>query len=356
MANLLLHIGMPKAGSSSIQMALDEGRAVLAAHGVGYLSLGKNHSSLFEALYGTLPDRRRLRPAVYEQLGLDRHTGVFEKADLLRLFEAELAANTMPTFVASGERLFGMPLLYPGAAQRMADHLRPLFQSVRIIAYVREPAGFASSRAQQIVKNGHHTLRELTDPAAIRSRESVIVPRYRECLTEYMGAFGDAAVEIREFSRDRFVGGDLIVDFCTVIGAPALAADLPKEERNASLSLEAVTLLDSYNAHIVARDGQSNRAETVSLRRRLADLPGARFALPPDTIEQVKAEVADDVAWLRKVAGADLFSRVEQPRSETPAWSEETTGYLAKLLADTLAKTGGKRRRGEDTGGTPAPV
>ena len=47
---LFIHIGMPKAGSSSIQGLLHTNRRALAAVGVDVLPLGRNHTSILSQI------------------------------------------------------------------------------------------------------------------------------------------------------------------------------------------------------------------------------------------------------------------------------------------------------------------
>src|SRR5918995_6147980 len=238
MTTLYLHIGMPKAGSTSIQTAFADGQEHLAGHGVGYFDLGKNHSSLLKALFrGEKPKKvpkffRKTLDAEARLTGTDR-------AALVQAFDSALTANKMPKLVISAEMLFWFR---PKHVAAMKAHLSPFFDEMRVIVYVRDPVSWASSNVQQIMKHTKQTLDQVCDPEAIAAGESPIVPSYRAGLEPYIQLFGREAVDIRVFDRGSFIGGDLISDFCAALGQPSLAGDLTGEIRNQSLSYEAVLL------------------------------------------------------------------------------------------------------------------
>jgi hypothetical protein len=334
MTTLYLHIGMPKAGSTSIQTAFADGQEHLAGHGVGYFDLGKNHSSLLIALFrGEKPKKV---PKFFRKM-LDRksrRTGL-DKAALVRAFDNALSANCMPKLVMSAEMLFLFKRKHVGA---MKEHLSRFFDEIRILAYVRDPISWASSRAQQeILRTKNHrrkTLDEICALEAIAAGESPIVPHYRAGLEPYIEAFGRGAVDIRLFDRNHFMNGDLIADFCVAIGEPSLASSLTSAVQKLSLSYEAVLLLDQYKKLLAARDDQDLPSKAVTFYKRMMGLEGTRFALPQEILERVRAAVADDVVWLRQTMNSEVFEDTYPLEAATgPAWSASTLRQLVEITS-----------------------
>lgn len=326
MATLILHIGMPKTGSTSIQEAFDRERAGLLAAGFNYLDLGPSHSKVFVALFSM--KKPRLRDRVTRHLDEAVEDGVgYDLADLERLLLDKMTGPGAPVTIASGEMLFQF-----GEAKCRALHalVAPHFERIRVLAYVRDPIGLANSRAQQNVKGGRDTLAAMSSPKAIAKGTSPLVPHYRKWLEAWRGVFGAGAVEIREFAPDAFVGGDLVTDFATAVGVPAplqgaLAGAWAKPARNA----ETVFILDRY----LARTREGDRPRFGPLRDLVWDLPGSSFSLPRETLAAVWRAAEPDLRWLEGVMGRPVFTERYPPAADTgPAWGEETLVALAALL------------------------
>lgn len=298
MRTLYLHIGMPKAGSTSIQSGMRDARERLEAQGVSYLRYGRNHSGVFRFLVGQSrkAGRKPISKISLDELGLvapDRAV----LADRVR----EIARASCDTAVVSGEGFFGFS---PEEVAAVKAVLAPQFDRVRVVAYLRDPISWASSRAQQAVKTGRSTEDELIEDLERRGRGALIVAGYGH-LRSYVEAFGRDAVICRQFDRSAFVGGDLISDFLATIGRADLAGLVQSRVSNPSLSQEAVQLLCAFQA----RRDRENRFEPVvaeRLRRRLAAIPGRNYALPPAVLQTVYECVRGDLDWLKREFGLEL--------------------------------------------------
>lgn len=332
MGDLILHIGMPKAGSTSIQRFAAGNRARLAELGFHYPDLGHNHSRWLAGLVSENPVK--LDGAVRRRLWPDdprRHD--YRREDLVRLVEAALAPDGASTTILSGEALFRFD---PERATALAEVLAPRFDRIRVLCWVREPGGLAVSRAQQNVRAGRMSLAELTAPRAIRSGRSRLVADYRRGLETWIRLFGRAAVDIREFDRRAFAGGDLLADFRQAAGIP----DDPRfvvEDKvwNPSLSAEAVLLLD----RLVARGLPARDFERAA--RLASALRGARFTLPAETLDLVRTAAQADIGWLETTTGRRYFTATAAvPGDGEPIWSAETRDALGRLLDRTVPDLG----------------
>ncbi|MBT9292143.1 hypothetical protein [Prosthecodimorpha staleyi] len=327
---LYLHIGMPKTGSTSIQESFDAHRAELLAAGINYLDFGPSHSKVFLALFS--PKKMKLRTRVTKHLGADTAMTDYSLDDLEQAFTTQLTLPGAGITIASGEMLFRFS---KAQCRDLHRFLAPHFDTIRVVAYLREPLSLANSRAQQNVKGARGTLAEMADPAAIRTGRSPLVPHYREHLETWASVFGRDAMILREFNRAQFVGGDLLVDFCHVVGVPdamhqALAGIWTKTARNA----ESILILDSY----LRRSREGRRPAFAPLRDRLEDVPGSHFSLPEPVLRAVMQAVEEDVAWLRKETGQPFFSDTDPGKiASAAAWSEETRAALAGILGGPVA-------------------
>ena len=127
---LFIHIGMPKAGSTTLQFALRSQRDLLAAAGVYYLRLGECHNEIFRTFCGA-PHPRSDIPA----------TTAIELQGLKRTAEAyggrivEEARKVEDVGIVSGEALISFTR---EQVEMIRDVFRPHFDRIAIVAYLRD--------------------------------------------------------------------------------------------------------------------------------------------------------------------------------------------------------------------------
>lgn len=278
MRTVILHLGMNKAGSSSIQASLrgyDDGR-------IRYLRLGApNHSKAISTLVMARPEQLN----AYRIQGFSRERIQEEK----RLFERRLAAELAlerEIFVVSGEGIAEL-------GRMDIEALQSLFAAnglvVRPIAYIREPVGFASSVFQQSVKFG--------------GKEFVVMPPgYRNKFQKFLDLYGEGGVEFVEFARGSLRGGSVVADFAARIGAGGPVEDAWVNER---LAPEAVALLYFWNRESTGGAGSKT---IVDARREVIRLLengfAGRFRLGPKAL--AAALDPPDIAWMEEKAGFAL--------------------------------------------------
>lgn len=277
----ILHIGMHKTGSTSIQTSLagyDDGRLFTAR-----LS-DPNHSipvyTAFARGYRTyhIWTGRGLTPA---EIDAHRDTA---RQDI----EAELSRQDRETVLISGEDI-GM--IDPEGQAALLDCLRRHVRDVRVICYLRDPLGYACSSFQQRVKAGLSRLPAKSPPA------------YRKRLTVFLETLGRDALEVEAYDPARFAGDSVVHDFATRIGVdPGV---IRERRANVRLSLPATRLLFHFN-----RTSPLSTGEPALLRAR-QDLVTAvsrayRGAEPLDPARFAPLADEADLGWLSEQFGIDM--------------------------------------------------
>ena len=260
MKKLVLHIGMAKTGTSSIQDTLGHGAEQLREQGVYYAPFKPyNHSFKFSVLFLGNPRKsfyyKPLSPIsdeAWEQelqrlrqqwqnffASFDQGTCVISAENLGRLSEQEIAA--LKAFVC------------------------PFFDQVRVVAYVRQPLQAIKSKWEQDVKE----LREPMSAQELLSRtKRQLTYRFFE---RWLEAFGREHFVLRRFEPSKFHGGDLMSDFLHAADI-ALEADLelPKMESNQSLGAEGTGFLLAMNGRYpLYRDNEPNDERGMVRRQHL---------------------------------------------------------------------------------------
>lgn len=220
---VIIHPGMPKTGSSSIQKTLVNHPVtdwVVPARNSG--NMGRELILLFE-------DEPWNAPAFTIQ-GVSREEVLSRKEKLLEQLTEQLrkAARQGLNTVFSAERIFNVP---EHVVTRLRDFYLDLGFRPRVVGYVRQPVSFMQSAFQQNLK---------TDTPGLLEPKN-LMPAYRRGFEKLDKVFGQENVSLKLFNPGTLRGGDVVVDFFAEMGT-----DLPSEHAvrvNESLSLEACALL-----------------------------------------------------------------------------------------------------------------
>jgi hypothetical protein len=293
-----VHAGVPKTGSTAIQVACHRSRAVLAEAGLNYWDIAERHNWPLSLLVGR-PPRSPARGA--------RETTPAQVADHLRLARQ-----------APGDLLLSAETVCLFGTQRLATLKTHVGEAV-IIAFVREPRAWFSSQIQQRIKAG------VTYAEAVG--EQTFVRRQLEWLLD---AFADVRLRLYRSSG-------LMETFVAALDRdPALAARLDQTPANRSLSAEAVAAVEALGLN----KGERLGGRTV---RELQALGGAPFRLDPADLDRLLDRNAEEIAWVSRVLGVDLLAEPGPAPAEPVA--PEPDPRLREVLERAAARRERRRRK-----------
>ena len=277
----IIHVGMPKTGSSSLQHSLSgygDGRSFYANLG------GVNHSAKFLLMFADKPEESNY--AVKRSYSVDAIRR--QSARARHRMDEQFARQDGETVIFSGEMICQRS---SGEVARMRDYFEKKAERVRIVGYYRDPISLASSAFQEGVKGGKT---ELEVPPA----------HFEDSLDKFIDVFGADNVTLRQFDRRALHGGCVVADFCALAG---LDGGVVKVLRvNESLSLAATKIVYCLNLSPQATTGTPL---LMNARRKFAETigrmtPGEPFRLP----HAIVSRWADpkDIAWYERATGASL--------------------------------------------------
>ncbi len=285
MTHCIIHIGMHKTGSSSIQRSLtgfEDEQFV-------YAPLGKqhNHSIPICTLFSGNPERH----VAHKSNLRDMADVAAYRARVRARLESAIEGAQERTLIISGESI---SLLSRPDLSHLHDYLDDHFDRVDVVAYVRSPAGFMSSAFQQRVKG---RLDQFQPEAQYCN--------YEKCFSKFDDLFGRENVRLWHFSPESFPGGCVVQDFCARLGI-----NLPKGRiirSNESLSRHAVALLYCYrkfgkefgSVDMTAQEGQR-------LGNILGALAAGKFRFSPDLIRPILERNRADIEWMEARLGEPL--------------------------------------------------
>ena len=189
-AQIWLHIGSPKTGTTSLQGFLNDNQDYLRDNaGLNYVTAGRVNIA-----HNRLATQARIGEA----------QPIFDK------IVEEVDAAPRMRHVISSEMLFN---LYTTRkfVQAVPEAMRG--GRTRVICYLRRQDAYLEALYKQLLKNG----RIAPDRAAFLA-DSRRMLSYDLVLNAYAEVFGADNIELRPFSRDRLAQGDVVADFAAQLG------------------------------------------------------------------------------------------------------------------------------------------
>lgn len=222
----ILHIGLHKTGTTSIQAFLQRNIDVLQTHGLDFyqgMVYPENHVELHAA------SMRAER-----QSGYKNRTGLQVDANYIAQVQQRVARfvqdSNAPRLVFSNE---GLSLL---RHEDELEMLKSLFPAGRfqVVVYLRNEADYLRSYAAQITKNPE-TLPENIDKDSFAYIEAdTWLTDYAARLVPFRQAFGSANVNVLDYDQAMRQGGNVIPSFLAWLGLES--AFSPKDWENCFLN------------------------------------------------------------------------------------------------------------------------
>lgn len=309
---LVCHIGTPKTASTFLQNTFAANRDWLLGHGVLFpelLTPHPNHITLFYAA------AEKLHPFARDY-GLKSRDDLAAFREKMRATIAQRIARApkgVHTMLVSSENM-GANLHSPAEIRALHDLFRPHFDEFRITVYLRRQDDAMLSMW------GEHMRRGFNGKGFTQFVETCFGPRsltrylyYRRLLSNWSEVFGRDALDVRLFDRDHLEGGDILVDFMTILFGrrlPPMAQMTRGKADNIGLAAPVLEFLRLMYPHMpLHRDGVLNQAR-AELGPRINALPAApRPRMGAGQSQEIMAHFAADNEWLQ----AEFFPGLPAP-------------------------------------------
>jgi tetratricopeptide (TPR) repeat protein len=315
--DVLLHVGLSKTGTSSIQACFAAARPALAARGVCYpTSPGPaNHALL--AIAANPSAAARVNPGLWQGVSPELRLARFR-----REFAAELSAlpPRIRLVVLSAEQCTDF-LRRPEHVAGLRDLVAPHARRIRVVVYLRrQDRHYASLYVQMLRTGGSVGPPALPTEAELRASWLGGYYDYAAMLSLWAGVFGREAILPRIFEPAALAGGDVVDDMLELCGIPgAIPPDAPDRRRNPSWSLATIRLALAMIARL-REEAPRHLAPFGPAWRRFAELlsaepPGPGWRPAPEEARAFLAGFADSNERVRAEwfpERASLFAPVEE--------------------------------------------
>jgi len=206
---IVVHIGLPKTGSSALQLALLKGREALLEHGVCYPLAGAGGLSAHHHLAWKLQEEAGVAP---------RHALFDEREGRWGLLKKECKRNGGGTVLLSSEYFSTLPpSLLAKALSRISR------RRVEIVGYIRRQDELAVSEYCEGAKCGvvaalfEDVLKRYFNDQKVKRRYS-----FGAYFADWAAVFGSGNISLRVYERCPRNAGGVVGDFCGWLGVPML--------------------------------------------------------------------------------------------------------------------------------------
>jgi len=287
---IILHAGLHKTGTTSVQENCARYAELLQQHGIVYPSFSfrerriNNHSDPLAGVFSS-------RPMAY---GMVRRQGVEDDpsvaiAAFTEQFDAILAEPRGETLLLSAEMVADFNTDDIGALKK---RLLQSTDRLQVIAYVRSPQSSLASILQQRALAGFAGKpQDLTD--VVRNR-----------FERLQKAFPDT-LEPQNFHQAVLHPGGLVGHFLELIGLPRSSIEsLDFSHANSRISAEAYRLIEAINLAYPHGSSEEHRVKRhYQDMRSLQALPGQTFRIDASEDQELVAALASESTWLERELG-----------------------------------------------------
>ena len=313
--NVILHVGLHKTASSSIQRTLGNEREVLRAHGFEYALFnnfrGDDHVNHSLPMFVAFSSRyREYQFIITHHLDPDK-----ERQRFLVQLEDQIknASKTGRTLIISGEEMSSMSI---EDLINLRDWLARFDARMRTICFIRSPYAMTCSDGQEWIKTGR---------------------QYRVTHRQSMPAFSRLksvfpALEISSFQTISAHADGPVGYFLELIGMPGTAIVTPARS-NESLSDNIARLIAHINeVEPVSLRGTDSPYRAVHDTRPLWRVGTEKYRLLTHEFAAVEASIRAENNAMRHALGEDYID-IDFPTREQPvAWTNDLMPPLLKAL------------------------
>lgn len=263
----IVHIGMHKTGSSSIQNMLFHH---LKDKKFNYTNLGEaNQSAQIYSLFSEHPEKYH---GHISRAWNTSDINQYVEKNFKILINSFTTTSSSTIEIISGEDI---GLLSFDEIVKLKTFLYKYFKKVKIIAYIRPPVSYIQSAFQELIKHGLSRF-DFTD----------CNPRY-ERFQNYEKVFGKENMILKLFKSNKLYGNDIVLDFCNTLKI-SIDKNYKTIKENESISLEALSLLYTYQKYINKFSrGPNIFTERKQLISALAKIGNSRLTFSSSVLQPI---------------------------------------------------------------------
>ncbi|MEG5067187.1 tetratricopeptide repeat protein [Microcoleus sp. B3-A4] len=317
---ILIHIGTAKTGSTAIQKSLT-------------FSFKNNQNNI---LYAGLP-HCKIAPLYYQEYkdlprGFLYHYSESEFKDLKEEYKTNLfnLLRIHQNIILSSEYFSVFKF-------KQIEKLRIDLDNIggceyQILVYIREPASYYLSLAQQQLKASS----SFTSPRNYHYT-------FMNTVNLWSKVFSPEQLNIRIFNREFFPEGSVILDFQNCVEKffnKKIKLDLGSSDANESLSAESMIILQKYRQFVYPNEDNVFKKDSNILISYLQKSKNEILQTKPQLLEKVASYIRkkheEDIYSLKNIYGINLQNLSKEHSDSSPEISQEDSAIDASSIEDIL--------------------
>ncbi len=319
----VIHIGMHKTGSTSIQISLSNFKSEKFCY--PKLNEDGNHSVIFSYIFMSYKEFVKKYKCIGEQAKFEFFSNKsFYLFHLKELFKK----NKNAIFIFSGEDICNFD---ENALKKMYRFFKKYFNEIKIIAYVRDPFSYISSAFQEVLKINYKSLNNLYK----------LYPFYKKKFQKFYEVFGEENVILKKFDPLRFPDGCVVKDFCYTLGIPIKKENIIRI--NMSLSKEMISLIYMFRKKYQKVNCINLTFPLIILLEKLfgyKEIIFTPFKISKILIKPIVEKHKEDIEWIEAKLGEPLINEdfLNQPEEDYVIKSEEDLLTIPEELFERLVE------------------
>ncbi len=300
---VIIHIGMHKTGTSSIQRNLYK---KLQDPYFEYLKLDKlphwmpkdNHSVIIVSLFAKNPEEFHF----FKNRGITSIQIQKINEIIKQEMKEKFVSLKKPNLIISGESI---TILNEEALSNFRNFLGNYFSEIIVVGYVRSPKTYMESMFSTVLKE---------EQRFSFDKINSLYPKYRKTFEKFDTVFGKEYVNLWVYDIKKFVQNDVVLDFCRKVGITKPPIEL--DRINESLSKDALSYMYIYSkfgkSFPLNLEGKKERSLFI---KELMKLKGPKFRFSSLLVDPIIDRFINDLKWIKRRVNFDILSLDEKSLS-----------------------------------------
>jgi hypothetical protein len=308
---LIIHIGVEKTGTTSIQDFLIKNEIVLNDSGFHILRLGLSANNRHMA--AACMDLTKVDDFIISK-NLTKKV-VRQQFNKNTLEECRQKIMNLPssihTVIISSEH-FHSRLTKHEEVSRLRDAFSDMFEDIKVVMYLRDQGALIKSLYSTKLRGGYN--KSFSD-FLIDCRSQDDYFDFHKLFCRWGNVFGESSIVCRIFSRERLVEGSIIKDFCDVVGIVNDKISFDAFHSNESFSEIGIILCLYLNSFISRFDGDRENKHHKRIIKRLSQrYSGSNRLMTQEQYNRVHAQYSESNSALGRILDVEpIFPKLSMP-------------------------------------------
>jgi len=322
---IILHVGLHKTGTTSIQQTLfsDENNKLLEKQNYLYPKYWpSNHSIPVYSIFCNHPEKYHIN--IKNKYSNSKIKDINER--YLERLETEIVEREQSKLIISGEDISNLTF---DNLNRLKEYFTSVFvykDKIRVIIYIRNPLLWSISAIQEKIKAGMHY------ESTLKEMENIVRKFPGNLVEKYIQVFGREAIEIYTFEEAVAHEFGPVGHFLSILGFTRGEIEkFSMVKSNKSISLVAGDILSFINEKMpMIKDGKLNLKRFNGDSVPIFDIRGPKFDIPYSDKKKLLEAGQHAINWVKENLGIDYLVEVQQINPLNYEFTEETIDDIKK--------------------------